>query len=88
MKLKAIFDALHRFRWPLVAVLITASVLYVVVVGFGETLGVDASVRDVMKRAASWAWNTAVTLLVPVLLRDAGGNGTPDILDAKPEVAS
>ncbi len=79
--MKQALALIERFRWPLAIVLGLAFVAYIVVVGFGETLGVDPGVRETVEGALKWAWRTGVTLLVPLALRDSDGDGKPDIID-------
>lgn len=79
--MKPALALIERFKWPLAIVLGLAFIAYIVVVGFGETLGVDPGVRATVENGLRWAWQSAVTLLVPLALRDSDGDGKPDIID-------
>ena len=79
--MKGLIALVERFKWPLVALLIAAAAIWVVVVGFGEALGVDDEVRNIVNRAATAAWGFVVTLVLPLALRDSDGDGKPDIID-------
>jgi ammonia channel protein AmtB len=79
--MKNIIALAERFRWPLVALLIAAVVVWVVVVGFGSTLGVDESVRVAVERAVTGVWGFVVSVLLPLAVRDSDGDGKPDIID-------
>ena len=75
-----ILDFLHRYRWLIFAAAVAAIALWVVVVGFGEQLGVDPGVRATVDNAAKRTWAGLMTLFAATAFRDADGDGTPDIL--------
>lgn len=73
-------DFLHRYRWLVFAAAALALAAWVVVVGFGEALGVDPGVRSAVAGFASKAWTGLMTIVGAIALRDRDGDGVPDLL--------
>ena len=70
-----LLDFLHRYRWMAYAVLALAMILWVVVVGFGEALGVDPGVRASVDDVAKRLWGFLTTVIIAPMLRDEDGDG-------------
>jgi hypothetical protein len=73
---------IHRLRWPLAAVASLALVTWVVVAGLGDALGVAPDVQATVARAAAWVETVLLPPLIRLALRDADGDGTPDVLQS------
>lgn len=73
--MKKLLDTLHRYRWLTYAVLALAIVTWVVVVGFGERLGVDEAVRRQVDHQAGKVWGFLTSVILAPMLRDKDGDG-------------
>lgn len=74
-------NLLKRFQWPIVSLAIVSAAAYVVVVGFGDALGIDPQVKSVIEDVLANIRNLAATSLLPLLLQDKNNNGIFDLLE-------
>lgn len=79
--MKSMVDVLWRFRWVLLAVAGLTFLVWFFVVAIGGTIGVSPDAQASVKTAFGAVWKGAITLLVPLVLRDRDGDGVPDVLD-------
>ncbi len=75
------FKKLEKLKWPLTAIVVVTGLVWFGVVALGDTLGVPAETQEAVTAAFSTAWKAALTLLAPIVARDANGNAIPDILE-------
>ena len=70
---------LRAWKWPITLILITAAVLWLVVVGFGEQLGLHDDARTAVAGVAGFLGLTVFAPFIRYLFRDADGDGKPDV---------
>ncbi|MBO6937523.1 MAG: hypothetical protein JJ863_21295 [Deltaproteobacteria bacterium] len=71
-------ETLRAWKWPITLIIITTALLWVVVVGFGEQLGIH---EDARKGAMAVAGFLSTSVFIPIIrwmFRDQDGDGTPD----------
>ncbi len=72
---------IRKFQWPLVVLFIAVGVAHIVVVGFGDALGVSPDFQESFEAGLKNAQNLAATFLFPLLLKDSNRDGVSDILE-------
>jgi len=79
MKKTGIEETLRAWKWPITLIIITAALLWTVVVGFGEQLGIHEDARQAATGAAGFLSLTVFAPILRWLFRDTDGDGTPDM---------
>ena len=72
-------ETLRAWKWPLTLTILTAALLWVVVVGFGEQLGIHEDARKGAMAAAGFLSTSVFVPFLRWLFRDKDGDGTPDV---------
>lgn len=82
--MKKLLSLLHAHKWLVFALGVTALILWVVVISYGDELGLAPKVISSVEAVLGKIWAFLVMLVQAVFLKDTDGDGAPDPVDADP----
>jgi hypothetical protein len=74
-------NLLDRFKWPILAIGLFLSAVWLVVVAFGDSLGVSPEAQVAVSKGADALGRVFLMLLAPAVLKDSDNDGTIDLFD-------
>lgn len=79
-----LYSFLDKHKTVLFVTALVCGLVYFVLRGWGESLGMDPEFLEEIKTAAQSAWGFLMTLIMSTVLADRNQNGVPDGFEDTP----